>query len=90
MGDELQFGMLVRRIFTRLGDDDFDRLLRLLSAQTMQRIISKHGDMDYPSLLLEPLVSTFPGLKALSTLSMRFMNRDEWVKDVLAVIRTSS
>jgi len=94
MGEELKLGTLLRRIFTRLGDDDFDRLLHLLRSQTIQRIVSKRGDIDHPSRLLAGLVSAFPGLKTLSSLGIGFANMgmtspDKWVKDVIAILRAS-
>ena len=89
MGAELEFGMLAREVFTRLRDEDFDGMLRLLGSQTMLRIISEYGDMDRPSQLLGPLISAFPVLSILSSLGVRLANRDEWVKNVIGILRTS-
>jgi geranylgeranyl reductase family protein len=89
MGAELEFGMLARGVFTRLRDEDFDGLLRLLGSQTMLRIISEYGDMDHPSHLLRPLIAAFPVLSILSSLGVRLANRDEWVKNVIGILRTS-
>lgn len=90
MGDELQLGMLARKIFARLRDEDFERLLHLVRNHTVQHVISKYGDIDYPSRLFGQLLSIFPVLRTVSSLSIRFANRDEWVKDVIAAIRTST
>jgi hypothetical protein len=95
MGDEFKLGILLRKVFTRLGDDDFDTLLRLLGHQSVRRTVSKHGDMDYPSRLLANLSSVFPGLKALSSLGvgvakMGIASPDNWVRDVIAVLRASN
>jgi digeranylgeranylglycerophospholipid reductase len=94
MGDELRLGLLLRRIFARLEDDDFDRLLHLASDQKTHRMISKYGDMDYPSRLLAQLVSAFPGWKTLSSLGIGIANMgmtspDKWVKHVIAILRAS-
>jgi flavin-dependent dehydrogenase len=89
MGPELEFGMLARGVFTRLRDEDFDRGLRLLDSKTMLRIISEYGDLDHPSQLLGPLISAFPILSILSSLGVRLANRDEWVKNVIGILRTS-
>jgi digeranylgeranylglycerophospholipid reductase len=69
MGQEVRLGMLFRHIFTRLADDDFDRLLRLSSDSAIQRSITRHGDIDYPSRLLDHVVSLIPGLKFFSSLA---------------------
>jgi hypothetical protein len=55
----------------------------------MLRIISEYGDLDHPSQLLGPLISAFPVLSILSSLGVRLANRDEWVKNVIGILRTS-
>jgi digeranylgeranylglycerophospholipid reductase len=89
MGEELELGMLLRRVFTRLKDEDFDRVLRLLGNRTIQDLISTHGDIDFPSRLFKESASIFPGLAALSALGARMARRDEWIDYALAVLRTS-
>jgi len=89
MGEELELGMLLRRVFTRLEDEDFDRVLRLLGNRTIQDFISKYGDIDFPSRLFKESASFFPGLAALSALGARMARRDEWIDYALAVLRTS-
>lgn len=90
MGDELRLGMFLRRLFTQLGDDDFDRLLQLLSHPPLQRTISKHGDIDYPSRLFEQLASALVVPNALSTLSAHLGNPHQLVKDVIGILRRST
>ena len=92
MGDELKLGILLRRIFAILSDDDFDRLLHLASNQSIQRIISRYGDIDHPSSVIAQLITAFPGLKTLSSLGIGVANMgmnsvDKWVKDVAAILR---
>ena len=89
MGGELRVGMLLRSIFVRLGDDDFDRLLQLLSGQPVKRIISEHGDIDHPSHLVTRLIPLFPELKTLSSFAALLAHPNELVRDVLALLRTS-
>jgi geranylgeranyl reductase family protein len=89
MGEELELGMLLRRVFTRLKDEDFDRVLRLLGNRTIQDLISTHGDIDFPSRLFKESASIFPGLAALSALGARMARRDEWIDYALAVLRAS-
>jgi digeranylgeranylglycerophospholipid reductase len=90
MGEELELGMLLRKVYTKLEDEDFDRVLRLLSSSTIQRFISKYGDIDFPSRLFEESASFFPGLAVLSSLGVRMARHDEWMNHALAILRTSS
>jgi digeranylgeranylglycerophospholipid reductase len=89
MGEELRLGMLLRRVFTRLEDKDFERVLGWLDNHTIQDFISEYGDIDFPSRLLKESASFFPGLGAISALGVRMARRDEWVHHALAVLRTS-
>jgi digeranylgeranylglycerophospholipid reductase len=89
MGEEMRLGMLLRRLFVRLGDDDFDRVLHVLRSQTLGDMISSHGDIDHPSRLAMRLVSLLPGLKSLSSLAASLAGRDELVRDVLALLCAS-
>jgi digeranylgeranylglycerophospholipid reductase len=89
MGEELELGMLLRRVFTSLEDKDFERVLRWLGNRTIQQFISEYGDIDFPSRLFKESTSFFPGLAALSALGIRIARRDEWIDHALAVLRTS-
>ncbi len=89
MGEEMRLGMLLRRLFVRLGDDDFDKVLHVLRSQTLGDMISSYGDIDHPSRLAMRLVSLLPGLKPLSSLAASLAGRDELVGDVLALLRAS-
>ena len=89
MGAELRVGMVLRSIFVRLGDDDLDRLLQLLSGQPLKSIISEHGDIDHPSHLVTRLIPLFPELKTLSSFAALLAHPNELVRDVLALLRTS-
>jgi digeranylgeranylglycerophospholipid reductase len=89
LGEELELGMLLRRVFTRLEDEDFERVLRWLGNSTIQHFIREHGDIDFPSRLFKESASFFPGLGALSALGIRMARRDEWIQHALAVLRAS-
>ena len=56
IGKELKIGMLVHRAFERWSDDDFNDLVDLLSDPKILELITKHGDVDYPSVLLRKLL----------------------------------
>ncbi|MBU3901944.1 MAG: NAD(P)/FAD-dependent oxidoreductase [Candidatus Thermoplasmatota archaeon] len=49
IGDELKNGMRLRKIFRKLSDSDFERIFNILDDEEILALISKHGDIDYPS-----------------------------------------
>ncbi len=62
---ELRKGRLLRRVYVRFTDQDFNRLARLLNAPRARRVIETRGDIDYPSRLVLPLLWAQPRLAAL-------------------------
>lgn len=86
MGEEVQIGALLRRIFVRLDNNDFDGLLRLLSSQTLRRMVARYGDIDHPSRAVSKLVGAFPWLSALWPLAGLISDRDELVRHVFALV----
>jgi flavin-dependent dehydrogenase len=57
-GRELAYGDWLRKGFRLLSDSDFDMLIQLLNKPWAQSLISRLGDMDFPSRLFTPLVTT--------------------------------
>ena len=62
IGRELYLGMKFRRIFKRLSDEQIDKYIRKFQNPKITQIISKHGDIDYPSKLVKPLLKKTPSL----------------------------
>jgi geranylgeranyl reductase family protein len=89
MGEELQTGALLRKIFMRLGDGDFDTLLSLLRKQPLARILSRYGDIDHPSHLVTPLARMLPNLRVLLSMAALVTDREELVDDVFAPVSSS-
>ena len=89
MGEELQTGALLRKIFVELGDGDFDKLLSLLSKQPLARILSRYGDIDHPSHVVTQLVRLLPRLRVLPSVAALVTDREELVEDVFALISSS-
>lgn len=75
IGRELSLGMRFRRIFTRLTDDQINKYLKKLDNTKAIDIINIHGDIDYPSKLLFPLVKTIPSLVSLAPVLMKKMKK---------------
>jgi geranylgeranyl reductase family protein len=58
IGKEIKKTLFIRKIFKKLSDRDMDKIAMLLKEnRDLIDIISKYGDMDYPSKLIKPLLS---------------------------------
>jgi geranylgeranyl reductase family protein len=62
---ELRKGTLLRGLYKRFRDPDFNRLARLLSKPKPKAVIERLGDIDYPSRLVVPLLMAEPRLVGL-------------------------
>lgn len=65
VGKELFRGMYFRKIFTKLSDEQFDKYIKKFQQDSIRDIISEHGDIDYPSRLVKPLLKKTPSLLRL-------------------------
>lgn len=89
MGEELQTGALLRKVFLRLQDDDFDRMLHLLGKQPLTRLLARYGDIDHPSRLVTQLSRALPKLSTLPMFSALLTDREDLAGDVFALISSS-
>jgi len=62
IGRELYLGMKLRRIFKNLSDKQLDKYIKFFQKPNIVETISKHGDIDYPSKLIKPLLKKTPSL----------------------------
>ncbi|MGI8554485.1 MAG: geranylgeranyl reductase family protein [Dehalococcoidia bacterium] len=65
MGKELERGWDLRRAVLAFSDDEIGRLLRLLRSPRLQPVISRYGDIDFPSHLASRLVLQGPLLRLM-------------------------
>ena len=65
IGRELFLGMKFRKIFISLTDAQLNKYLEKLNNQKTIKIINTHGDIDYPSRLISPLIRASPSLLSL-------------------------
>ncbi len=65
IGKELSRGMYFRKLFARLSDAQFDKYIKKFQQDSIRDIISEHGDIDYPSRLVKPLLKKTPSLLRL-------------------------
>ena len=57
VGRELAVGMRIHKVFGRLGDEDFNELMRFFGEPEVLELINTYGDIDHPSVLLGKLVT---------------------------------
>lgn len=54
---ELRFGMALHQLLGRLPDEGLDFFVRALDTEESRRLIGEHGDIDFPSKLVEQLLA---------------------------------
>ena len=57
---EIAIGMRIRKRFLQMDDSQVDKYLSYLNDEEILSIISKYGDIDYPSKLAFPLLKNIP------------------------------
>ena len=62
VGRELAWGMAFRRLYRRVSDDQIDSWFKELQKPAVSEAITRHGDIDYPSRLLLPVLAAAPWL----------------------------
>jgi digeranylgeranylglycerophospholipid reductase len=65
LGEEFRKALYLRRVFLRLSDADFDRLLEALSESGVKESIVAFGDIDFPSHVARQLLIQSPSLLRL-------------------------
>ncbi len=65
LGDEFRKALYLRRLFTRLSDDELDRVVRALQGAHLATTIVAFGDIDFPTHVVRELLKESPGLVRL-------------------------
>ncbi len=65
LGRELRNGYRLRRIYTRVGDEEMDEVFQMVNKEDILEILSE-GDIDHPSSLAPPLLRHLPSLLRFS------------------------
>lgn len=65
IGRELNLGMKFRKVFKKFTDKQFDKYIEKFKNPKINDIITKYGDIDYPSKLLKPMIKKIPSLLGL-------------------------
>jgi digeranylgeranylglycerophospholipid reductase len=65
LGRELSLGMRFRKIFINFSDEQLTKYLEKLNNKKTLEAINTHGDIDYPSRLIFPLLRASPSLLSL-------------------------
>ncbi len=61
-GREYRRGQDLRRVYTSLEDQDFDRLLALFGNRRLLNLVNRYGDIDFPGSLFQRLTKLAPAL----------------------------
>ena len=67
IGGEISKGMKFRKIFKHLKDDQMDYYIKKFQNKKIIEIISKYGDIDYPSKLVPKLIKKSPSVLKTAT-----------------------
>ena len=68
IGNELKNGLRLRKIFRNLSDSDFEKIFNILDDEEILDLISKYGDIDYPSRISKILFKKPKMLKLIGPL----------------------
>ena len=83
LGDELERGMDLRRVFVSLSDREIGRLLTLLARPPFLKIINRFGDIDFQSPLFGHLVEAMPLLRLFIRFPFDFLGHwKPWFSDI--------
>ncbi|MDO8751717.1 MAG: NAD(P)/FAD-dependent oxidoreductase [Dehalococcoidia bacterium] len=61
-GKEYRRGQDLRRVYTTMDDQDFDRLLALFGSKRLLEMVNRYGDIDFPGRLFQRLTKLAPAL----------------------------
>jgi geranylgeranyl reductase family protein len=86
LGEEFDRMQAIRRVFLSLSDAELERLALLLQAPGLQRLVSRHGDIDFPSAALLRLVVAAPAVRSF----MKAGSRNPWVRIIPHASHTSA
>jgi digeranylgeranylglycerophospholipid reductase len=62
IGKELKYASYLHRIYTKIRDEEFDKIINLLNDEKAIKIINEEGDIDYPSRVMLKLFRKKPSL----------------------------
>lgn len=65
IGRELSMGMMLRNVYKRLSDKQFDKYIEKFQKPKILDTIDRYGDIDYPSKLIRPMLKHIPSLLTL-------------------------
>jgi geranylgeranyl reductase family protein len=65
LGEEFRRALYLRRLFTRLSDDELDRVVHALKGAHLAATIVAFGDIDFPTHVVRELLRESPGLVRL-------------------------
>ncbi len=62
IGRELKKALYLHRIYRKMRDDDFNRIVEMLNDDELIKIINEYGDIDYPSRVVWKILKKKPSI----------------------------
>ena len=72
IGRELEIGMRIHKSIGKLSDENLNEFISFLNKPDIRDIITEHGDMDHPSVLLQKLMNTGNKLQLIKFMGIAF------------------
>jgi len=72
VGRELEIGMRIHKSIGKLSDENLNEFIIFLNKPEIRELITEHGDMDHPSVLLQKLMKTGNKLKLIKFMGVAF------------------
>ncbi len=75
IGKELKYASYLHKIYTKIRDDEFNKIINILNDEKVMRIINEEGDIDYPSIVAIKIFRKKPSLMKYLSIPARPYHR---------------
>ncbi len=75
IGKELKYASYLHKIYTKIRDDEFNKIINILNDEKVIRIINEEGDIDYPSRVAIKIFRKKPSLMKYLSIPARPYHR---------------
>jgi len=72
IGRELELGMWVHKSLGKLSDENLNEFISFVNKPDIRELITEHGDMDHPSVLLQKIMKTGNKLQLIKFMGVAF------------------
>jgi len=75
IGKELKYASYLHRIYRKIRDDEFNKIIKILNDEKVIKIINEEGDIDYPSRIAIKIFRKKPSLMKYISIPARLYHR---------------